>query len=464
MNIQRNIKRALLINPPTYSTKGAKDVNPYPPLGLAYLSATLRSIGVETKVLDCFNEGVDNRIEVSSGLERVGVDEDLILDVLDSFNPDFVGITHQFTRQTNLVLEVLKIVNEYDYQIITAVGGSHPSCVPEMIKNVDNLNFLVIGEGEQTLKEIVYGLRLGIPNRAIWKPRVIEDLDTLPLPDWETVELSKYFGSTMSHGYRKKGKFAPVQTSRGCSANCVFCTAHKVWGRRFRSRSVDSVVGELRWLKDRFGIEEIMFEDDNLTLNKKRAKSIFCVIIRERLDLVWDTPNGIAVWTLDEELIDLMKASGCYKLNFALESGSQSVLDNIMHKPVKLERAKELVRYAQKIGLDVGMFLVMGLPGETFSDMKKSFALACDLGIYYPHISIATPYPGSELYRLCREFGYSEEILPEDYHIRTANINTDDWKASSLKRFVNRNKHLLYLKGLVKSPLDFLGRMKRRLL
>ena len=110
-------------------------------------------------------------------------------------------------------------------------------------------------------------------------------------------------------------------------------------------RSVENVIEEMRLLKDQYGIEEVMFEDDNVTADAKRAKLLFSRMIEESLDFVWDTPNGVGVWSMDEEMIDLMKKSGCIKLNFPVESGSQRVLKEIIKKPLNLEKVKRLLKY-----------------------------------------------------------------------------------------------------------------------
>lgn len=451
------IKRVMLLNPPVFSSRGQLDVNPYPPLGLAYLSASIKKCfdDVEVKVLDCFNEGKRNRVPVSNYCDRVGLSYDKIQEEVAVFKPDFVGVTHQFSRQTEIVNVVLNIAKKCGTR--TIVGGSHPTV--RLDHDYTSVDYVVLGEGESVITSILKG-----EASSIARSKTLLDVNTLPLPDWKTVGLEKYFNSAMSHGYRMESNFAPVQTSRGCSANCIFCTAHKLWGKVFRGRSPEHVVNELEWLKNTYNIKEIMFEDDNLTLNKNRSKLIFRCIIEKGLNIKWDTPNGIAVWTLDEELIDLMKESGCYKLNFPLESGSQKVLDKIIHKPVKLNRAKELVRYAKSIGLDVGLFLVIGLPGETKEDIKKSFKLAEDLEIYYPHVSIATPYPGSELYNICLEKGYINNITSDQLHIRTASISTEEWSKADIEKILKVNRRSLRIKGFLHDPVDFFNRVTRKLL
>lgn len=217
------------------------------------------------------------------------------------------------------------------------------------------------------------------------------------------------------------------------------------------------MLSEIRFLVDTYGVKELLFEDDNMLLNKKRALDIFDGMIKEKFDLIWRTPNGVAVRTLDEELLDKMKASGCYQLGLGIESGNKFVLDTIIKKPVDLERTLPLVKYARKLGMEVILFLVVGMPGETLEQMKDTFQFARSLGLYdAQHISIATPYPGSELYDLCKERGYFRRDFDYDnLSIRKPNIDTENWKGEDVLRLINRERKKNQLCCLFKNPILF---------
>jgi magnesium-protoporphyrin IX monomethyl ester (oxidative) cyclase len=342
--------------------------------------------------------------------------------------------------------------------------------MPELVLSDPAVDYVVIGEGEETIIDLIDCLEGnkdistldGISYKEkgkvkiIPKTKFIEDLDKLPFPARHLLNMEKYFGLEASHGHRKKKRFSPIVTSRGCPAGCTFCSAHRVWGRKFRARSAENVVAEMKHIKEKYGIEEIMFEDDNTTLNVQRAEKIFDLMIKEKLNFAWDTPNGIAAWTLNERLIDKMKESGCYKINLALESGSQYVLNNIIKKPLNLEKVKPFAKYAKKIGLDVGIFLIMGLPGETESQMKESFKLAAELGIWHPFVSVATPYPGSELYDTCLKRGYlNKDFSLDDLFIRSFSISTEDWDGARLKEIFKEGRKFLLLSYLKSQPFKF---------
>ena len=451
-------KKILLISPPVISTKGARDINPYPPLGLAYLAATLKLDGHDIVILDCFLKGIDYEYPINEKEIRIGLDIYSILSEIEKFKPDYIGITNQFSRQRNIVYKILKNIKIHFPDIVTVVGGAHPSASEDIYDNFPT--FVVMGEGEKAVRDIVNGAYEKKDVTQIVLAGKNQILDMLPFPDWKTANLKDYFGSPMSHGYRKHERFAPVQTSRGCTAMCVFCSAHKVYGRKFRARSAADVIMELINLKTNYDIQEIMFEDDNLTLDPKRAEQIFYMMTDEKLNFKWDTPNGIAIWTLSERLIDKMVESGCHTINFPLESGSQRVLREVIRKPINLKRAKELIRYAKTTGVNVGLFLVVGIPGETKKEIEQTLRLGHELGIYFPHISIATPYPGTKLAKLF-EHNPQYNFNYNDLHIRKANISTHEWSADELIKMLKWNRYERIARSFINEPIKTYEKYRR---
>lgn len=437
-----------MITPPAFTFKEAVDINPMPVLGPAYLAAVLEKSGIEVKIFDSLIEGWQNRQEIDDRLIRIGATFTDIEKVIRDFGPDLVGVSNLFSRQRANAHKIYEITKKIDPAIITVAGGAHPSAMPEAVMEDTNVDFVVIGEGEETLRGLidVLGGR-GQPQeldgvafrsngilRVAPKKSFIQDLDSLPFPSRHLLNMEKYFGLESSHGKRRYRRFTPIVTSRGCPAGCVFCSAHCVWGRKYRSRSVENILRELRLLKERYAIKELLIEDDNVTLDIGRANKLFDAMIEEKLDFAWDTPNGVAAFALTNDLVKKMKDAGCYKLNIAVESGCQRVLSNIIKKPLRLENVQALIKYARKIGLDTGIFLILGIPGEKIEEMKESFRFAQRLGVYDPFVSIATPYPGSELYRICREKGYiAGDYDLDNLFITSFSISTQDWKGEEVK-------------------------------
>jgi anaerobic magnesium-protoporphyrin IX monomethyl ester cyclase len=461
------LDRILLIAPPAFTMRPRRDINPLPPMGLGYLASVAERSGIQVKILDCLMHGWEHEEFVDENLVRVGLSDKEIQDHIIKFRPDLIGINCQFSRQYKIYHQMFSLIKKIDPGLIVVAGGPHATVCPEEVLSDDNCDYLLMGEAEDSFGELIKALQQETKISTIdglgWKTggqlnfnpklRLIKDLDSIPFPAYHLMELNKYFGLSASHGIRHRERFSPIITSRGCPAKCTFCSAHKVWGNKYRVRSVENVLKEMRLLKDQYGVEEIMFEDDNVTADAERAKLLFSRMIEEALDFVWDTPNGAGVWSMDEEMIDLMKESGCIRLNFPVESGSQRVLKDIIKKPLNIEKVKRLTRYCKTIGLDYSMFLVIGMPGEKMSDMWESFKLAAECGCFSPHISVATPYPGTQLYENCVKNGYfSKPFSLDDLFIRSFLIRTPDWNEKDLKRILFKGNLYFKLRSMIAQP------------
>jgi len=465
------IKRVLLFIPPALTFKSYRDINPLPPMSLGYIASIVEKMGVEVKIVDCLLKGWNLEEEVDDILIRIGLSDLEIKNIIAEFEPDLVGINCQFSRQYKIYNHLFSLIKETIPKCITVAGGPHTTVCPEEVLNDPNCDFVIIGEGEESFKDLIEALNNNNPFNNIdglgWKrkdviqinskQKWITDLDSIPFPAFHLMDLESYFGLSVSHGTRHRKRFMPIMTSRGCPAKCSFCSAYRVWGRKYRMRSVDNVISEMRFLKNEYKIEEIMFEDDNVTANPERAKEIFFQMIKEEFNFVWDTPNGVGVWSMDTEMIDLMKASGCIKLNFPVESGSQRVLNSIIKKPLELAKVKGLIAHCRAIGLDHSMFLVIGMPGESIKDIWESFNFAADCGCFAPHISVATPYPGTEIFDICSKEGlFAKEFALDDLFIRSYMIKTSAWNDADLRSILKKGKFYLKYKEILNDPKKIL--------
>jgi anaerobic magnesium-protoporphyrin IX monomethyl ester cyclase len=470
------IEKILLIVPPAYTFQAVRDINPLPPIGLGYLAAVIENLGIEVDILDALMLGWEHEEEIDELLMRVGLSNQEIEDYVRAYDPDLVGISCQFSRQYRVYHELLVTIKKVKPECLTVAGGAHVTVCPKEVLGDPHCDYIIMGEAEESLKDFLVKLTrdedissvdgLGWKSKGAIhlnkKEKWVNDLDSLPLPAYHLIKYPHYFGLKTSHGLRHKNSFSPVVTSRGCPAKCTFCSAKRVWGSRYRFRSVENVIEEMRLLRHHFGIEEIMFEDDNLTANPRRAARLFTRMIEGGFNFTWDTPNGIGVWSIDETLIDLMKQSGCVNLNFPVESGSQEILRKVIKKPLNLSRTKDLMAYCQKIGLSYNMFLVIGMPGETLADIRQSFRYASECGCYQPHISVATPYPGTELYDICLNNGYLAKSYDlQDLFIKSYMIKTSEWKENDLRKIMLWGQLYLLIKGGIADPVQLMKRVSR---
>lgn len=467
----RAIKRILLLVPPALTHPETRDINPLPPVGLGYLAAVLEGQGFEVSIIDTLVCGWENETALESGLVRVGMAYDDIADLIGKANPDLIGLSCQFSRQHEIYRDILALCKRHAPKAPTVAGGAHVTVCPEEMLSCKDCDAIVLGEAEESFIALIRAMESGVMEdldgvgwKREGKPHItpktkwIQDLDSIPSPAYHLMNLQHYFGLPTSHGTRHRHRYMPVITSRGCPSKCVFCSAKRVWGDTFRARSVDSVIQEMRLLQDTHGIEEIMFEDDNLTADPARAATLFQRMIDERFTFIWDTPNGVGAWSLTPKLIDLMKASRCVRINFPIESGSQDVLRNVVRKPLSLNKASRLMHHCRKIGMEYGMFLVIGMPGETLADIWKSFRYAAENKVFDPFISIATPYPGTELFDICTSRNlFRKKYEYSDLFIRSYLIETPEWTEGDLRDIQAKGRSYLRRKRILSSPGEFFG-------
>jgi len=213
-------------------------------------------------------------------------------------------------------------------------------------------------------------------------------------------------------------------------------------GRKWRPRSPENVVEEIEELVKKYGIEELDFEDDNLTLDRKRAERIFDLIVEKELKIEWVASNGVRADTLDESLLRKMKASGCVWIYVAPESGSQEVVDKIVGKKLNLNKVEEAVKLCKKVGIGVGCYFVIGLPGETKEDIEKTIEFGRklrSLGAEACSFFIANPFYGTQLYKISRENKYitrsDGKEIEEGFLNLEAMIKTPEFTPEEIYKF-----------------------------
>ncbi|MBU1087011.1 MAG: B12-binding domain-containing radical SAM protein [Candidatus Omnitrophica bacterium] len=470
------IKKILLIQPPcTLSKNYTKEIQP--PLGMAYIAAMLED-KFEVRILDAAVEGWHDEIVVSKQEIRYGLSFEQIAQRIKDFNPDLVGISCLFSMQADNAHKVGQIAKKVNPEIITVMGGAHPTVLAKKVLEDPAIDYVVIGEGEQTITKLIDcinqkqpvadidGLAYKLNNKIMLNPKIsfIQDLDALPFPARHLLPMDKYFKINMPHGVTtRRSPNTSLITSRGCPAQCIFCAIHPIWGKKFRARSADNVVKEIKQLISTYGIQELQFEDDNLTFDKKRAMSIFEQMITEKLDMLWTTPNGVALWAMDEAMLLKMKQSGCYRLCLAIESGDQEVLHKIINKPLDLNKAKRLISFAYKNGFETDAFFVIGFPGETKQQIKTTFSFGRSLQVSNVNYYIATPYPGTKLYDQCVKGNYLvKDFQADSLGVKKGVIVTPEFTPQELEKMVSQEKLLFYILLLFKNPKAFYTKVIKR--
>lgn len=425
--------RVCLINPPRIQPKAWGKPSVFPPIGLAYIAAVLEKAH-EVCIIDSPTEGWRKLQQIDRTKYQVGLSSTEIADKIKHWSPDVVIIEIPFSGWAKTAFEVASTVKSINKNIITVLEGQHPSARPKDCLANPNIDFVVIGEPENTLSELIDALgkesrdlkkirgigfaKNGVP--TITSPRpLLEDLDSLPFPARHLLPMREYYAAVKENPLRGEinKPWTIMLTSRGCPYDCIFCTHHIVWGRKWRGRSPENVVDELEQVIKTYNVKQIDFLDDNMTLDRKRMEKICDLIIKRGLRVEWFTPNGVRADTLDEKLLTKMKWSGCKKIRIAPESGVQRVVDQIIKKNLDLKTVEQAVVLCKKVGIKVGCFFVIGFIGETKKDIEETINYAYKLrklGADSFVFSIATPVYGTRLYEQAKNGGFLRECFSDE--------------------------------------------------
>ena len=362
----------------------------YTPYNLCLLSATIQYIANVT-ILDAYNLDL-------SQLE--------FINRLKSLNPDMVGITVLMDRYGPTGHTVARMVKAISKEIKVIMGGVYATVnASEVIKD-ENIDIVVAGEGEEVLASIVSG---HIAN-GIWRAPRIKDLDSLPSPAYDLIDMSRYMYSVSRKNIDtpKRLPYARIMTSRGCPCACAFCQVETISGKPFRARSAKDVLAEIKYMKAVYGIKSILFDDDNLLHDKKRATEIFQGMVG--MGLAWSS-IATAVFKMDKDMIKLMKASGCEYVDIAIESACERILKGIIGKPVDLKHAEKMIGYLKDAGIYTSANFIIGFPTETWDEIRQTLKYAEYIDVDYVKISPLIPLKHTRLADATTEYAKSLPIL-----------------------------------------------------
>ncbi|MBL6449798.1 B12-binding domain-containing radical SAM protein [Fulvivirga sp. 29W222] len=366
-------------------------LKPYPPLGILYISAFLEQNGITTEVFD------------STFSEKALLKAHLIRQ-----KPKYVAIYVNLMTKVN-VLEIIDFIKKSrELQHTTVILGG-----PEVTYNTDGFlnhgaDFLVIGEGEETMLELITSLDSNpeqIPlidgiayknqfgnNHITTKRSKMRDIDHLPMPNRKAIDLFKYLDLwKKTHG----SNAISVSTMRGCPYTCKWCS-RAVYGLSYRRRSPAKVVDELEWIQKNYNPDTLWFVDDVFTVSHKWLEE-FNEILKERnLKISYECITRAD--RLNEDVIRMMKESGCFRVWIGAESGSQKIID-LMDRRVDVQKVRDMIKLARKNGIEAGTFIMIGYPGETESDIEETIHHLKSSNPDHFTITVAYPIKGTELYQ-----------------------------------------------------------------
>jgi len=371
-------------------------------------------------------------------LNHFSVDEGLkqFKDELDDFMPDIVGISVMFDVSYKYVAGMAAAAKSANPQATVILGGAAVTTAWDLILNdQSSVDALCYSEGELALvnllnsddlqKELLadpWVTRQSMAEGKKPKTKQIENLnDVIPI-DYSLINADNY-GMIEAFSPFRKAKDEDVKqffivTSRGCPFKCVFCAEPTLHGGSMRYADLQVIEDHVKYLVDSYGMNVLTIYDDQLLLNHKRAKEFFKILAKYNLRV--ETPNGLTVAYIDEEMAALMKAAGMDTVQLAIESGTEYMLRNVIKKPLRLNKVAPVIESLHRNGLFVQGFFVIGIPGEREQDRIETAQFIKDVGLDWASFSLASAIRGTELYDVCVKNKY----IPDNMKIGEYEIGT----------------------------------------
>jgi radical SAM superfamily enzyme YgiQ (UPF0313 family) len=433
-----------------------ENYTPAPPMGLLYIGTVLKKAGHQVKVIDSFPSFHQDNLKT-----------------VNDFNPDIIGLS-VLTTGYRLASHYTGLLKEQNPNAKICWGGVHPSALPKEVLLTHDLDFVVIGEGESTMLEVCENLNsskgLGDINGLIYisdgnvvknEPRqMIDDLDTLPIPDRSLLE-SPPFSWYLSPPGIIRGSFlkgvTTFYTSRGCPYECIFCCSHLTCGRKFRQRSIPKVMEEIHYLVKDHGVKGLYFNDDTFGIDKEWTLKFCSALKQSGLDMVWGCQTRANV--ASKELFTAMKDAGCIQVDIGAESGSDKILSTLK-KGITKHDIKNAFKVANMAGLKTFATFILGNPGETIDDINETERLSKEIDASVSFL-ILVPYPGSSLFEMAKSNNWFKDpnfAFSEDWANKQSEnpIMEITFKSDELLEIRARLQNQFLLKNNIRIMFSFL--------
>lgn len=417
--------RILLVNTPIPTMYYNREF--YAPSSLMYLGAVLQNNGDEVKLLDLKTMMPEDTKNPMPFYEKI------LLKTVKSFSPDLIGISCLFSGNFPDLLKISIFLKKHHKDIPIVIGGIHPTIYAEKIlKDCPSIDYVVIAEGEESTAQMVNAIKNGSydfgkidgfayrKNGKVHvnkKTKYIQNLDSLPFPAYNLIDIKDYYEDTSNwHNPRNLpiNTTLPIISSRSCPNRCNFCSMFMVMGPRWRARSAKNVVDEIEYLYNKYDHHHFSFMDDNFTLNKRRTLEICSDIISRGLEIQFETPNGISINTLDEEVMDALINAGLVRTYLAIESGSEYIRNKVMGKHLTTEKIYEVTNLAKSYKqLVVKAYFIIGMPEETHETLEDTYNMIKKIDVDRIYLHNVIPFPGTAVFEQAKRDNLLVDLNPE---------------------------------------------------
>lgn len=322
-----------------------------------------------------------------------------IVKEIKTIKPHIIGFSLYTHNRVTTFSVIQKVKKVFPHSVIV-LGGPHATFLSqEIIKRYPYIDYVVEGEGEGAMLSIADAIKKGKPiKEKILKQNNIH-IDTLPYP-------AKFAGNLSGVNINEQFKY--IITSRGCSFNCTFCDSPSFWGRKVRFRNIDDVIDELDLLYKKYGIIYFSIRDDNFTIKKDRVQELSDKIIKKKLYMMWNCQGRVD--SVDESMLIAMKKAGLEHIQYGVESGSEKIL-SLYNKKITVEKIMNAAAITRRVGIYLSVYLMVGMKGETYSDIKKTKKLIATM---LPGDCVVSPvalYPGTKLYEEEKQRGVLDDSI-----------------------------------------------------
>ena len=435
-----------LINPPGIKAFSSIQMQtPNPPLGTAYIAASLKKAGIPCHVIDAVGEGMDSITvyEKRSDMKIQGLTYDQIVDRIPG-DTDIIGISCMFSTLWPITRQMAERIRKRFPKALFVLGGEHGTAVPEYVLRSSVFNIVALGEGVDTILDIVSNARGGRTRWEDWKqikgiafldgnayvdtglaPRK-RDVDEISWPDWDSIPIREYIDRHQING-ANLGRAMPLLATWGCPYQCTFCSNPGMWTQRWIARNPKDVVDEMECYHKKYDVVNFDFQDLTAMINRQWIIDFTGELMARGLPITWQLPSGTRAEVFDAEVAGRLQRAGLRLLSFAPESGSERML-KLIKKQVDLKKMYGAMKCALEAGLKLTCFIVIGFPGETRESLRDTLKLLRKIawmGVHDVAVTKFVPYPGSELFKELQAKGrlkLDDEffIMPMDFYTQNA--------------------------------------------
>jgi len=441
--------KVCLVRVPSLFAAGALTLSATPPIGLAYVAASVRAAGHDVKFIDAIGEAVQQVYYF--GRKNLYVNGLTPQEIIERVPEDiqFICVSFPFSHEWPFAKQICNQLKDSFPKAIIMGGGEHITAMPEFsLKDCLAIDYAVLGEGEETIVNLIAALEDGRPfnavegigfrqgQRVVLTPRHarMRDMNGIARPAWDLIPLETYLAGGYSFGVNI-GRTIPLMATRGCPYQCTFCSNPSMWTTLWMARTPEDVVDEMQDYIKRYQAQNFDFYDLTTIVRKDWTVRFCQLIIERKLNITWQLPSGTRSEALDDDVTKLLYDSGCRNLSYAPESGSPEIL-RLIKKKINPDRMIDSMRTSVKNGINIKANMIIGFPGEKFHNILESYWFAMRMawvGVDDMSMWVFSAYPGSEIFNDLIKAGKITDFS-DDYFLSLLSY-------SDLKNVVSWNEH-----------------------